>query len=179
MKQNEIKSRKAVVSPESAVTPVADRILKRRRIDLLRSAVIVVVVGSGLIFFTSWYRSWPQDMDCQRMNQRIAFAVDNYRRVNRKLPQILRFLDIREGRYTLDHYEYWFEGLGGPEVLPEGTIIAYCKKPHEPMFSDSWRSIILFMNGSVIVGRMRELEFREKIAKQLSPEKYWSLPRPF
>jgi hypothetical protein len=179
MNEKSNKSRSTSGSTESAVTPVADRILKRRRMGLLRSALIIVIAGCGLIFFTSWYRSWPQDLDCQRMNQRIAVAMENYRRVHQKLPQILKILDVRTGRYSLDHYEYWFEGLGGPKALPEGTVIAYCKAPHEPIFSDSWRSVIIFMNGSIVVGRMKESEFQAKIVKQLSPENYWSTHKSF
>lgn len=179
MKQKEIRFISASGNTEKSVLPVSDRILKRRKLDLFRTVTLIVIVGSGLIFFTSWYRSWPQDLDCQRMNQRLVIALENYRHSHRRLPQILKLVDVRTGRYTLDHYEYWFEGLGGPEVLPEGTIIAYCKRCHNPMFSDPWRSVILFMNGVITTGRMNEPEFQQRIAKQFTPEKYWSLPRNF
>lgn len=179
MKQKEIKSRNATGSSDPAVTALPPRILKRRRIGLLRSTMLLMVVGAGLIFLTTWYRTWPQDMDCQRMNQRVATAIEDYRQSHRKLPQILALLDVRRGRYSIDHYAYWFEGLGGPGVLPQGTLVAYCKRPHEPMFSEPWRHVIVFIDGEVVVGRMSEVEFQAKIARQLPAEKYWSLPQPF
>ena len=110
------------------------------------------------------------------MNQRVAAAIENYRVTHRRLPQILKFLDIRKGRYSIDHYEYRFEGLGGPETLPQNTLVGYCTRPHVPMFSEPWRNIIVFMNGKVVVGRISESEFQAKVEKQLSPERYWSLP---
>jgi hypothetical protein len=176
MKPNEINIRTTSAGSEPTMTSAGTRILKRRKNNLFRSIGILMTVGFGLIFLINWYRSLPQGMDCQRMTQRIATAIEDYRIAHGKLPQILGFLDIRKGRYSIDHYEYWFEGLGGPGTLPQGTLVGYCKKPHQPVFSDPWRSIIVFMDGAIVVRRVSESEFQTKISRQLSPEKYWNFP---
>jgi hypothetical protein len=151
------------------------RQLRHRRIGLLRGTLIILMTTAGLAFFLAWYRALPQGMDCARMTQRVTTALETYRREHHKLPPILNVLNVRKGRYPIEHFDYWFGGIGGPELLPTGTLIAYCKVPHEAMFSDPWRSAIMMNDGQIIATRLSEKEFQKILKQQLPVEQYFEL----
>lgn len=146
------------------------RTLYRRRVSLVRALAAVLITSVALIFFVFWYRTLPQQTDCYKQASRLATALNGYRVVNRRFPVLLNILPRKAGRYQSEHYEYSFTGLGGPENPSEGTLIAYCEKPHKHWFAKPWRHVLLFTNRHVVVNRVPEDQFQQLRAYRLPPE---------
>ncbi len=148
------------------------RTVYRRRISLLRAGFVALVTSVALILFILWYRAYPQKIDCRRQAERIAVALEDYRLQHKSLPAMLDILPIKPGRYGLEHYEYYFSGLGGPETLPDDTLIAYCSPPHHALWEAPWRSVILFEKGKVTMKVLTENQFQTLRSRQRPPGKY-------
>jgi hypothetical protein len=159
--------------------PLPPRYLPRRRNSFYHAVLIILITTTALLFFFNWYLKIPQGLDCVRMAQRIASALNNYQKTEHKLPPTLESLALHKGRYGVDHFEYWFKGLGGPENIPDGTIIAYCKNPHVPTFSSPWRTALVLYNHQIVVTRFPESEFQNLIKKQKPPEFYFGVQNLF
>jgi hypothetical protein len=148
------------------------RTVYRRRISILRAALVALITAVALIFFILWYRAYPQRLDCLRMAQRLTVALEEYREKNKSLPSLLEVLPIKTGRYNMEHFTYYFTGLGGPAVLPDRTLVAYCANPHRALFIQPWRSVILFEKGRITQTTLPENQFQILRSKQRPPEKY-------
>ena len=148
------------------------RTVYRRRISILRAGTVALVTAGALIFFILWYRAYPQKLDCLKLAQRLTVALEMYREKNKCLPSLLEVLAVKTGRYNFDHFDYYFAGLGGPGVLPNETLIAYCANPHRALFTQPWRSVILFERGQITLKTLPEKQFQILRAKQRPPEKY-------
>jgi len=132
------------------------RALRRRRISLLRATLVILITSAALVLFVFWYRSLPQGLDCARSAQRVASALEVYTTEHHRLPPILDVLPVKKGRFGIEHFDYWFAGIGGPAILPDGTIVAYCVTPHPSPFQEKWRSAIIFKNGHFVISRVTE-----------------------
>jgi hypothetical protein len=159
--------------------PLPSRYLEQRRQNLVRSVVIILVTTAVLLLLLHWYLKIPQGMDCARMAQHIANALEDYRTKNHKLPATLEMLSLRPGRYGPSHYEYWFKGLGGPENLPNGTFIAYCKNPHRPIFSEPWRNVLLIYDNKIVITHFSETQFQALLEKQRPAEFYFGFQQQY
>lgn len=145
--------------------------IKRRRLIFWRSLLIALVTTAGIAMFVIWYKAWPQKMDCYATAQKLAYALDKYRTKNNELPPLLEAVEIDGTRYSIDHYTYRLTGFGGPPAYPDGTVIAYCRSPHEGLFHNSGRHVLLFKNKRLRLVWMDEDEFRKymKTQKDLTP----------
>ncbi len=148
------------------------RTVYRRRISILRAATVALVTSVALIFFILWYRAYPQRLDCIKIAQRVTIALEEYRVTNKVLPPLLEMLSVKPGRYSIDHFDYYFTGIGAPPILPDETLIAYCDHPHRALFIEPWRSVILFEKGHVTYRMIPENLFQEMRNRQRPPEKY-------
>jgi hypothetical protein len=155
------------------LSPEASRVVYRRRISLIRATLVALIISVALIFFIFWYLTWPHRMDCAKQSQRIAMALENSLRQTESFPPRLESLSIKPGRFGLEHYEYYFTGIGGPGFLPEGTIVAYCLQPHRPLFSEPWRNALIYQKGHLVIQWMTEDNFQKLLAKQHAPEQYY------
>ena len=144
--------------------------LKRRKFDFVRGFILVLTSAAALILFMMWYRSWPQRFDCYRTSIRLANALNEYYDKYHQLPSVLEVLNVKKGRYDISHYTYRFIGFGGSS-LHDGTIIAYCKRPHKSLFNIHvpWRHVLIFVNGKIRVQWMPEQEFQKLIKHQPKP----------
>jgi len=139
----------------------------RRRVNSVRTGIVVVLTAVVLIFFVIWYRAWPQRWDCFKEAQRVAVAVEEYRARNNSFPPLLSTLSIKNGRYNYDHFEYCLTGLGGPADPPAGTLIAYCQETHQPLLGTPWRHILIFSKHHIAINWLAEKEFKKLHTQQL------------
>jgi len=160
-------------NPTRAVPKGASRVVYRRRISTLRAILVGSTISIALIFFIVWYRSWPNQVGCNRQAVRICAAFDTYIAKNNRMPPFLETLDVKPGRFSVSHFDYIFKGIGGPGRLPNGTIIAYCVPPHYPLFSDPWRNILIYQDSHIVFQRISETEFKKVFAKQPAPEYFY------
>ncbi len=148
------------------------RTIKKRKLDISRTILVMLLSSTMLIFFLVWYKSWPQRMDCYREAVRIAQALNKYIYQHHKLPPVLTVLSIPKGRYGIGHYEYRFIGLGLPQIPPEGTIICYCAKPHQSLIHEPGRHILIFKEGNIKIIWVTEKEFQKIIKNTPPPQLY-------
>jgi len=164
-----------VDEPIERTKPVSggnSRTAHRRRINLIRASIVALITSVVLIFFIVWYRAYPQKVDCFRMSQRLVGALEEYREKNKTLPTSLDTLPIKPGRYDLNHFEYFFNGLGGPDHLPDDTFIAWCASPHRSLFEEPWRSVILFEKGRIVLKTLPEKQFQTLRSQMPPPDKF-------
>jgi len=154
----------------------ASRVVYRRRISTLRAILVGSTISVALIFFVIWYKSWPNQIGCNRLAVRTCAAMNAYLLKNDRLPPFLETLNVKPRRYSVDHFEYLFEGVGGPGRLPNGTVVAYCVPPHYPLFSDPWRNVLIYQDSHIAFQRISDAEFKKILAKQPAPEFFYKQP---
>ncbi len=144
--------------------------LRRRRVDIVRGTILALTSAVALVLFMMWYRSWPQRLDCYKTSVRLANALNEYYAKYHQLPPVLEVLNIKHGRYDINHYTYRFVGFGEAS-LHNGAIIAYCSRPHKSLFNIHvpWRHVLIFMNGKIKVEWTPEKEFQQIIKTQPKP----------
>ncbi len=154
----------------------ASRIVYRRRISLVRTILVGLIISVALVFFVIWYRTVPHRLDCTKEAHRIAVALDAHVLKNQSFPTILDSLPIKPGRFGTEHFEYCFIGLGGPGNIPDGTFVAYCLQPHRPMFGEPWRNVLIRKNDHLVVQYMTEEQFQKLLARQQPLEHLYRQP---
>lgn len=85
-------------------------------------------------------------------------------------PAVLESLSLRPSRYNVDHYEYCFAGLAMGADVPDGTLVAYCGRPHRSLFSHPWRHILVVSRGRTAVEWLPEEAFQDFLACRRPPE---------
>jgi hypothetical protein len=160
------------------VVPGAPRAAHRRRIGLLRMTLVVLVTTVALICFIVWFRAWPQRADCAKQAQRLAIALDDYRRTHHAFPPVLDVLSIKSGRYAMGHFDYLFAGLGAPADPPDGTWVAFCLVPHRSLFSQPWRHVIFVNHAALSITWLPEKQFQEYRRRQRYADQLLLPPQP-
>lgn len=152
---------------------IKPRALREAKRNLVRAIIIILTTSIAMIFFVVWYKAWPQRLDCYRQSVRLASALDKYYIAYRKLPPVLSMLDVKTGRYKIEHYKYRFEGFGYVGRLRDGMIIAYCRLAHKGLFHKPGRHILIYRQGKIDVIWLGEEEFQRIIKTQPDPAKIW------
>lgn len=139
--------------------------LRQRRDVIIRMTIIALITTAGMALFVVWYKQWPQRIDCRRAMTRIVQGLDKYAAEHHRLPAVLEELKIPQGRFSIEHYEYTLEGLGGRPVLRDNTVLVFCGKPHEGPFHEPGRHVLMFVNNRLSLLWFEEPEFRDMMTR--------------
>ncbi len=153
-------------NPTDHTSPTRSAAIRRRQRRLYGWFLTLILTGIALGVFIMWYKAWPQKVDCQRTIARIRVAMENYRRDHRKLPPLLDTMELKPGRYRTTHYAYLLEGFGGPATYKDGTVIAHCARPHEGIFHEPGRHMLIFQDRQINFTWISETEFQAIIKDQ-------------
>jgi len=147
--------------PSEQVGQSLQRQAQRRRFRVIRTATVAATMAIAMIFFLLWYRGFPHRLDCYRSMHKLVVQLDQHRQKYGRFPPVIPNPEEVLGRYKGLHYKYRFEGYGAPGRLPEGTIIAYCRRPHHTLFHKPWRHVALWQNGKIAIVWLPEDEFQK------------------
>ena len=143
------------------LTPAGRRSISRRRMTLLRTGAIAVVMAVALVLLLLWHRGGPHRRDCHGSISRLVHWLDNDRAQHDRFPVVLVGLGQRLGRYSVDHYTYRFEGFGAAGDLPDGTLVVYCRAAHRTAFSEPWRHMAMLRQDQIVVQWIAEQQFEK------------------